>query len=225
VPRDELTELLNEQTAYYRARAEEYDQTSPFAAEGAPFAAELAEIRAALQAFCPRGRVLELACGSGQWTVELARYASHLTAVDTSPEMLALSRARVGGGDVVYVEADLFDWSPPEQFDVVFFAAWLSHIPPQRFERFWGLVDDGLRPDGRVFIIDELPAEAALEQAIGDAVAPAVERRLTTGARYRTVKVLYEPDVLRDRLASLGWRVDIHTVGWRFFYAAGRRAS
>lgn len=223
MPDDELTGLLREQIAYYRARAQEYDRTSPFAAQDAPFAAEVAELRAALEAFSPRGRVLELACGSGQWTAELARDASQLTVVDASPEMLALNRAHVRRGDIVYVEADLFEWLPAEQYDVVFFSAWLSHVPPQRFESFWSLVDGCLRHDGRVFVVDELPAEAVREQAIVDAVAPAVTRRLSTGARYRTVKVFYEPAVLRDMLAGLGWRLEIHTVGSRFFYATGGR--
>ena len=78
---------------------------------------------------------------------------------------------------------------------------------------------------GRVFLIDDLPAVAAHEQLITGAPAPAVERRLTTGARYRTVKVFYEPGTLKARLVELGWDVEIRTVGWRFFYAAANRTD
>ena len=38
------------------------------------------------------------------------------------------------------MQAELFRWSPPECYDVVFFAAWLSHMPPQLFEEFWAFV-------------------------------------------------------------------------------------
>ncbi|MDP9643727.1 ubiquinone/menaquinone biosynthesis C-methylase UbiE [Actinopolyspora lacussalsi] len=38
--------------------------------------------------------MLELACGPGTWTPELARHASTLTAVDSSPEMLRVARER-----------------------------------------------------------------------------------------------------------------------------------
>jgi cyclopropane fatty-acyl-phospholipid synthase-like methyltransferase len=214
VPHDEVDALLAEQTAYYRARAGEYDKTSAFDARSR------AELVVALETFAPRGRVLELACGTGEWTVELAKHASELTAVDASPEMLALNQERVGRAGIRYLQADLFAWTPPERYDVVFFSAWLSHVPPQRFEDFWALVAACLNPDGRVFLIDDLPAVAANEQLIADAPAPAVERRLTTGARYRTVKVFYAPDTLKGRLAELGWHVEIRTVGWRFFYAA-----
>jgi demethylmenaquinone methyltransferase/2-methoxy-6-polyprenyl-1,4-benzoquinol methylase len=50
-----------------------------------------------------------------------------------------------------------------------------------------------------------------------------VKRRLNTGASYRTVKIFYPPDDLKQRLATLGWRMSVRSVGQRFFYATGRR--
>jgi hypothetical protein len=37
----------------------------------------------------------------------------------------------------------------------VFFASWLSHIPPGMFHRFWETVRAALAPAGRVFFADE----------------------------------------------------------------------
>jgi demethylmenaquinone methyltransferase/2-methoxy-6-polyprenyl-1,4-benzoquinol methylase len=165
VPHDELDVLVAEQTAYYRARAGEYDTTS------ALDAGSRAELVAALETFAPRGRVLELACGTGEWTVELVKHATELTAVDLAPEMLALNAQRVGAADVRYLQVDLFAWTPAQRYDVVFFSAWLSHVPPQGFEAFWALVAACLNDGGRVFVIDELPAVAAHEQPIADAAA------------------------------------------------------
>jgi SAM-dependent methyltransferase len=216
-----LDALLAEQVAYYRARAGEYDATYPLN-DGADADAR-GQLRSELEALAPFGRVLELACGTGQWTVELARHASAVTAVDASPEVLAICRGRVAAQLVSLVEADLFAWRPDERYDLVFFAAWLSHVPPQRFDAFWALVGDGLTPRGRVFVIDELPAVAALERPLSDQPAPAVRRRLTTGRSYRTVKVLYGPDDLRRRLTALGWEAEVRTVGRRFFCATVRK--
>jgi hypothetical protein len=137
--------------------------------------------------------------------------------------MLALARRRVGDANVEYVEADIFRWAPRERYDVVFFAGWLSHMPPERFAAFWALVATCLEERGRVFLIDELPAVAAHERLIGRSLAPTVERPLTTGERYRAVKVLYEPDALRWRLGALGWDVDVRPAGWRFFSATAVR--
>jgi demethylmenaquinone methyltransferase/2-methoxy-6-polyprenyl-1,4-benzoquinol methylase len=216
---DELDALLAEQVEYYRARAPEYDATSPWPYDHA----SRARLAAALEEFGPHGCVLELACGTGEWTAELARHASQLTAVDASPEMLAIASARVGDNRVRYIRADILQWQPDQRYDAVFFSAWLSHVPPQRFDRFWALVAQCSNDPGRVFFIDELPAAAADEQTIRNAPAPAVERPLRSGARYRTVKVFYEPDELRSRLADLGWQVEVHPVGRRLFYAVGTR--
>ena len=63
-----------------------------------------------------------------------------MTAVDASPEVLGINRARLREArreiSVRYVEADLFDWRPDAAYDAVFFEFWLSHVPPERFERF-----------------------------------------------------------------------------------------
>jgi 2-polyprenyl-3-methyl-5-hydroxy-6-metoxy-1,4-benzoquinol methylase len=216
---DEIDPLLAEQVAYYRARAAEYDATSPVPADDA----SRGELVHALEAFAPRGRVLEFACGTGQWTATLAKHASELTAIDTSPEMLAIASSRIQDDRVRFIQADIFAWQPDGRYDVVFFSAWLTHVPPQRFDRFWALAADCLDQTGRVFFIDELPAVEAHEQVIPGAVTPAVERPLRSGARYRTVKVFYQPDELEERLTALGWKISVHPVGWRFFYATGHR--
>ena len=218
---DELGPLLAEQVAYYRARAAEYDATSPVGADDT----SRETLVEALKAFRPAGRVVEFACGTGEWTATLAEQASELTAIDSSPEMLAIAAGRVQADRLRFVQADIFDWRPDGHYDVAFFGAWLSHVPPQWFDRFWRLVGDCLDPAGRVFFIDELPAVQAYEQAIPGAVAPAVERRLASGACYRTVKVFHEPAELERRLAALGWTIGVHPVGWRFFYATGHRLS
>jgi len=217
VSADELDALLREQQAYYRARAAEYDDTTtmPPATEAA-----LAE---ALAAFEPTGRVLELAAGTGVWTAELARHAASLTVVDGAPEMLAINARRVPAPHVRRVQADLFDWLPDGLYDVVFFAAWLSHVPPQRFDGLWRQVATALAPGGRVFVVDELPAMAAHEEMLPDQIAPAARRALRDGDRYRAVKVFWEPDELRARLTILGWHSSVHPVDWRFYYATASR--
>jgi demethylmenaquinone methyltransferase/2-methoxy-6-polyprenyl-1,4-benzoquinol methylase len=216
---EEVEALLAEQVAYYRARASEYDETTPIGDDDA----SRGQILEALEQFAPSGQVLELACGTGEWTRELARHGSRLTALDAAPEVLAIASARVRDDSVCFIQGDIFGWQPDRRYDVVFFSAWLSHVPPQRFDRFWELVRDCLEPDGRVFLIDELPAVAEHEQPIAAAVAPAVQRPLRNGTRYRAVKVFYEPDELRARLARLGWTTSVHEVGWRFFYAIAVR--
>lgn len=144
----ELGALLAEQRSYYRAIAAEYqDHAIPGAWGG--------ELSAALQSFRPTGNVLELACGPGIWTCQLLRHAASILAVEASPEMLAIASTRVHNERVRFIQADIFSWQPEHRHDVVFFGFWLSHVPPQRFESFWPLVADCLKPDGRVFFVDD----------------------------------------------------------------------
>ena len=217
----DLDALLAEQVAYYRARAVEYDQTSPLRTDER----SRAKLANALEAFAPQGRVLEIACGTGQWTGMLAETAAELTAIDASPEMLAIAAGRVQGSHVRLIQADIFQWRPDQLYDLVFFSAWPSHVPPQWFERFWLLVAECLDQTGRFFMIDELQAVKAHERVLAGTAAPAVSRALNSGARHRTVKVFYEPEELRARLRALGWDTSIHQVGWRFFYATGKRRN
>jgi ubiquinone/menaquinone biosynthesis C-methylase UbiE len=140
----ESTTTLRQQLNYYRARATEYNQWwlrqgryDRGATLNARWFADVAVVSSALSAFRPVGRVLEIACGTGVWSEQLFPFASHLTALDGAPEMLAINAARLGSALVRYIEADVFEWQPNEQFDVVFFGFWISHVPPERFAEFW----------------------------------------------------------------------------------------
>ncbi len=202
--------LLDEQIAYYRARASEYDTTTT--PSGDPFAPHGDATRTALRAFEPAGDVLELAAGTGQWTPILAEYATSLTAVDASPEMLDVNGAKLAGAGVRYLVADLFAWEPPQAYDVVFFGFFLSHVPLSHFETFWSLVARSVRADGRVFFVDEAD-HGIWNEAWVDPDGGIVHRTLTDGSRHRAVKVLWRPDDLAARLVELGWDASVHAEG------------
>jgi ubiquinone/menaquinone biosynthesis C-methylase UbiE len=228
--------LLDEQLAYYQARAPEYDEwwrrvgryyRGPDVTSR--WTAEVAELEAALDRFAPRGSVLELACGTGWWTERLARRADRLTCVDASPEVVALNRRRLldaGLPTPAYVEADLFAWTPSARFDVVFFSFWLSHVPPERFQSFWATVAEVLAPGGRVFFIDSLAEETSTAcdhrlPRVGDVVQ---ERRLSDGRTFRVVKLFHHPDELAAELQQLGWEANVARTATYFLHGtAGRR--
>ena len=226
--------LLEGQFAYYRARAEEYDEW--FFRQGRHdrgpewnrrWFSELEEVRRELDRFEPKGRVLELACGTGLWTVRLARHATNVTAVDASSEVLEINRARLlkAGleASVRYVQADLFGWHPDDAYDAVFFGFWLSHVPPERFEAFWDLVRSALRPGGRVFFVDSMRTETPGEKKrLGrDPRGHTTTRQLNNGREFRIVKIFHDPVALEGRLAGLGWRFSARTTQNHLLYGFG----
>ena len=223
-------DILNEQIAYYSARAPEYDEW--FLRRGRydrgndhrrAWFAEVAKLEAALAKANPGGQVLELACGTGQWTRQLAARADFVSAIDASPEVLRLNRERSGSQNVEYIKADLFAWKPSRTYDFVFFGFWLTHVPPELFSPFWSLVQSSLRPGGTAFFIDDNtrnPQIAARDHQLPEAV---VERRLNDGRRFHVVKVFYEPAALQIRLAALGWDGFVRSTGEFFIYGSVSR--
>jgi SAM-dependent methyltransferase len=79
------------------------------------------------------GRVLEIGCGTGQATVELARRGYAVLAVELGPRLAAIARANLADFDQVRVETGDFDqWKATESdFDMVFAATafhWLDEV-------------------------------------------------------------------------------------------------
>ena len=213
---EELDRLLDEQLAYYRALAADYlNQGLDLPGGG--------EIAAALDAFQPTGSVLELACGPGVWTGQLLRYAADVTAVDASPEMLAIAAARAGRERARFIQADLFSWKPDRRYDVVFIGFWLSHVPAQRFESFWSLVADCLKPEGRVFFADD--AYRTPDEPVEGPSSSTIRRQIPDGTAYQLVKVPHQPDGLQKRLGELGWDIKVAATAGPFYWGAGSRGK
>jgi 2-polyprenyl-3-methyl-5-hydroxy-6-metoxy-1,4-benzoquinol methylase len=220
--------ILQEQINYYRDRASEYDEW--FFRQGRydrgeahrqQWFAEIAEVESALFATEPAGNILELACGTGLWTQHLAPLATHLTAVDAAPEVIALNQDRVNSESVEYIVADLFNWTPTQKFDMVFFGFWLSHVPMAQFADFWQMVKAALKPNGRVFFLDSLfdRTSSAINHAEPHQQGYA-ERKLNDGRVYQVVKIFHEPIKLEKSLQNLGWSGNIHATASHFIYGS-----
>jgi SAM-dependent methyltransferase len=226
-----MQSILQQQIEYYRARAAEYDEWylrqgryDRGAELNERWFAQDRELCEVLNAFAPRGSVLELACGTGIWTRRLLVHAHELMAVDASPEVIAINRARNQSSKIQYVEADLFAWTPPAQFDVIFFGFWLSHVPPDRFEAFWSLVRRALKADGRFVFVDSRyePTSTAKDHTLPDRAATTSNRRLNDGREFQIYKIFYQAEPLQSRLESLGWDAQVSQTADYFLYGWGR---
>jgi demethylmenaquinone methyltransferase/2-methoxy-6-polyprenyl-1,4-benzoquinol methylase len=211
-----MSEILAEQKRYYAERAPEYDdwwyrrgRYTRDSEQERRWLLDVAELEERLRSFGPRGDVLELAAGTGIWTRRLVPAADRVVAVDANAETLALNTPAAE-----LVVADIFSWQPPQQFDVVFFSFWLSHVPEERFAEFWALVRSALKADGRVFLIDSGPPEAAREGELQ-------VRQLADGREFTIVKRFWQPDELAQRLAGLGFQLDLELTGNGLFLNGG----
>lgn len=225
-----MSDDLQQQIAYYRARAGEYDEWF-YRLGRYDRGAELNqkwfdEVEIAMRdvrTLAPVGDALELAAGTGNWTVELATFSQTLTVIDASPEMIAINREKVGRDDVRYLESDLFAWQPDRAYDLVFFGFWLSHVPPERFDLFMAQVAKALRPGGRLWMIDSLPddSSSAVNHIRYDPSGYTHTRKLNDGREYNIIKVFYDPADLQKQLAAHGIVGEIKTTGTYFWYGGG----
>src|SRR6266511_2356481 len=195
--------ILQDQIDYYRARAGEYDEwwfrTGRYD-RGPEFnerwRAEVVTVESAVDTRLSaqrRDALLELACGTGLFTRRLAPRVPHITAVDASPEVLAINRSRVAAANVDYIKADLFSWRPAARYDTVFFSFWLSHVPEDRFAVFWDNVANALAPSGAAYLIDSAfdPTSTAKDHVLPGRDAGIVTRRLNDGREFRIVKLFW----------------------------------
>ena len=112
---------------------------------------ELSEIPAKL--------VLDLGCGTGSMTLELASRGYDMTGVDSSPEMLDIARLRAEKsgiqGDILWLCQDMREFELYGTVDVVVSCLdCINHITkPSEVKKCFSLVHNYLIPDG-LFIFD-----------------------------------------------------------------------
>jgi SAM-dependent methyltransferase len=220
-PEPGLEELLAEQQRYYRARAPSYSAEAFAPLGGAEASALRSDLGEAFDAHF-RGDVLELACGPGTWTAMLAQRARTVTALDGAPEMLEQAALSAPGANARFEQADLFSWRPARRYDAVFFGFFLSHVPDERFARFWDTVADALAPGGHVIFVDD--AYRSPEELVYGDDSPMIMRHHEGDDGYRIVKMPHTSAALGARLGALGWSFAMRDHG-PFFWGVGTRAA
>ncbi len=228
-----MTELLQHQIDYYRARAPEYDEWfyrlgryDRGAEHTRQWEAEAQQVRDQLHSQSGFGHILELAPGTGIWTGELIQIGQRVTALDASPEMININRAKLQSDRVDYQQVGLFEWRPQRQYDLVFFGFWLSHVPAEKLAAFLDAVNAALKPGGRLFLVDSRAPDLATAHTGAEDLGQDLQKRvLKDGRRFDIVKIYYEPAALSAILRGHGFAIEAATTPDFFLYADGLKAS
>lgn len=96
--------------------------------------------REAVIELCPQPfsqlKICELGCGGGHYSVELARRGAQVVGVDFAPRMIEQAKRLAEQVDVSdrcrFEQADIFAFTSPEPFDVVFATGVFEYIEPSR---------------------------------------------------------------------------------------------
>jgi SAM-dependent methyltransferase len=164
-----------------------------------PYARDLAE---RVRARAPR-RVLEVACGTGYWTQQLAAVATAVHATDLNEETLVVARTRAcAPASVTFERRDAYAAVPgAARFDAGFAGLWLSHVDVARLQEFLDAFHAPLAPGAPVLMFDErdVPERRSPTTRVDAAGNRYEPRRLQSGERYDIVKNFYD----RARLTGL----------------------
>ena len=228
-----MSDLLQKQIEYYRARAQEYDEwfyRQGYYDWGPAFKQrweqEVQIVREQLHRSVGGAHILEMASGTGIWTQELVKIGGQVTALDASPEMIAINQAKLGSEQVTYQQTNLFQWQPQRQYDMAFFGFWLSHVPADKLSPFLQGVSRALKPQGRLFFVDSQRPETASPAKRALQIDDSRESRaLNDGRRFEIVKIYYDPRQLTETLRRHGFDIEVQATPNYFIYADGRKAE
>jgi len=158
--------------------------------------------------------VLEVACGTGNWTQVLSRRARHVVATDLIEGYLEVARVKAAHLDNVdFLMADAYDLKAlGSTFDAAFAADWWSHIPHSMVEAFLASLGSVLQPGARVVVVDMLRTQG-FELAFHriDAEGNEVQlRTLPDSGPFEVVRNFPGEEELRGRLE--GFAEDVEYV-------------
>jgi SAM-dependent methyltransferase len=129
----------------------------------------------------PGMEAIDLCSGDGWFTLQIARIARHVVAIDIDPHLLQLARHRLGEGGVSncdFVAGDAYDLARlwPRPVDLVFLANAFHGVPDR--PRLARSVRETLKPGGRFAIVNWHRRPREQTTILGEPRGPRTELRL-----------------------------------------------
>ena len=186
---------------YYRRRAREYEAIYAKPERQA----DLARLGSHIPQRLAGRRVLEVACGTGYWTVLVAKSAASVVATDAAEEPMRIAMSKdYGGANVRFEIADAYALGDTlGRFDAALAVFWWSHVPLGRVDDFLASLHRRLEPGARVLLMDNLYIDGSSTPiAERDAEGNTYQRRsLSDGSQNRVLKNFPGEADLRASLA------------------------
>jgi ubiquinone/menaquinone biosynthesis C-methylase UbiE len=218
-----MNDVVHNMQLYYAQRAAIYERVY--------FKPERQTDLRAMEAWLPtqfEGRqVLEIACGTGWWTLHGARDAAAWLATDLNPETMAIAKAKTLPQSVQFATVDAYSLQELEQrtFDAAFTGCWWSHVPLARLPQWLALLHSRLRPGARVVMLDNSFVQTSStpitrQDAEGNTYQ---NRRLDDGSDHEVLKNFPTRDAA---IAMLGPRAkQAQWLTWEHYWALSYELS
>ena len=193
--------LNTDMTAYYGRRAASYEQVYAKAERQQ----DLPIMREWLRTTLSGHRVLELACGTGYWTAEIAQVAASIHATDLHDAMVDIAKTKVPPSDnVSFAIADAFTLSidaTNTPFSAVFAGFFWSHVRREEQDRLMQNLRTQVGKDALLVLLDSVYVEGSSTSiARTDLQGNTFQIRLLDGERFEVLKNFPTDSALRKRL-------------------------
>lgn len=217
---------------YYDQRAAEYEEAYVLGTGTASipdpeiFRREVSVLARLVERFA-RGRLVDLACGTGYWLPYYVARCSSITLIDQAPRMLAQSRKKIAAlgapGRITIVQGDVLE--PPfrsRAFDSALVGFLLSHLTEGDELVLFDRLSQMLDTEGRFLILD---SAWSLERARFNAKVERQERRLNDGTRFDVYKRYLDRQDVLAWITKYPVETSIEHFGTAFLAVSGRIRS
>ncbi len=202
--------LIDEMNEYYNRRAPWHDHymeyTTPEKMEQL-----LNPIIKYIEEYIRDKNILEIGCGTGNWTQVLAKKAKSVLATDSSPTAIKIARKKLSEFKNVSLQvSDAYTLdNVAGQFNCLFASDWWSHIPKSKIAVFLKTITAKLVPGAYVLFLDMAWKDFFQNEPYhydkeGNRISI---RSLPDGSEFRVVKNFPTEDEIRDSIIDFGTNI------------------
>ena len=188
--------------SYYDDRAAEYEKIySKPERQG-----DLEQVTRFLQEACHQKSVLEVACGTGYWTLRIAQSAASVHAIDINRRMIDLARQKPGlAGKASFDLGDIYSYTSSRRYACLFGGFIWSHVPHQELDGFLEKMSRLVAPGGRMIFVDNTYVEGSnLPLVETDEQGNTYQSRtLENGRTYTVLKNFPAADFILHKLSAV----------------------
>ncbi len=170
-----------------------------------------------------RGRLVDLACGTGHWLPLYAARCSSITLIDQAPRMLDECRKKIVALDaaerISIVQGDVLEYPfHPGSFDTALVGFLVSHLDDEQERGLFERLRTVLASGGRFLILDSAWSP---ERARFNAKVERQERRLNNGTRFEIYKRYVDRQDIAGWAEKYGVLISVEHFGTAFVAVSG----
>lgn len=208
-----VEDLIKEMNEYYRENVPYHDECMSYT-DNLSMEKLLAPIIKRVEDDIVDKDVLEIACGTGNWTQVLSKRARLVVATDINEAYLIEAKRKPYQKDnVVFKVADAYTLDGIDRkFNLAFASDFWSHVPKWKIKSFVETLHSKLLPSSEVIMIDMLrrPELDKMFSHIDQEGNVIQNRTLPNGKRYHVVKNFPEEKELLDCLKGYGININYY---------------